>query len=40
MFYSSLIELDALFSIIFIIVFALYSLKSTLNLDLGHVYSF
>lgn len=29
MFYSSLIELDALFSIIFIIVFALYSLKST-----------
>lgn len=40
MFYSSLIELDALFSIIFIIVFALYSLKSTLNLDLSHVYSF
>jgi NADH:ubiquinone oxidoreductase subunit 2 (subunit N) len=40
MFYNSLIELDALFSIILIIVYALYSLKSTLNLNLSHVYSF
>nr|CAA73994.1 NADH dehydrogenase subunit 2 [Chlorogonium elongatum] len=40
MFYASLIELDALFSIILIIVFALYSLKSTLNLDLGCVYMY
>jgi NADH:ubiquinone oxidoreductase subunit 2 (subunit N) len=40
MFYHSLIELDALFSIILIIVYALYSLKSTLNLNLSHVYSF
>lgn len=40
MFYASLIELDALLSIIFIIVFALYSLKNTLNLNLSHVYLF
>ena len=40
MFYSSFIELDALLSLIAIIVYALYSLKSTLNLDLGHVYMY
>ena len=40
MFYTSFIELDALLSLIAIIVYALYSLKSTLNLDLGHVYMY